>query len=123
MSVLAPAEVAGCVEEGMQRDEAESLSVEARCSGVRTTVAWRRDGSRVQLMVCAEESAAPELVTLRKAMQAELRALRGVTACVRNGRVELWGWARSEEELQRMRGLERKYPEQVRSFVELIEGP
>jgi hypothetical protein len=74
-------------------------------------------------MVCAEESAAPELVTLRKAMQAELRALRGVTACVRNGRVELWGWARSEEELQRMRGLERKYPEQVRSFVELIEGP
>lgn len=110
-----------CIEEGLDTEEAGSLYVEALCGGVRTTVAWKKDGARVQLLVCAEE-AAGELLPLRKALQGELRAHRGVTACVRNGRVELWGWVRKEADLQRMLGLERKHPGKVRNFVELVEA-
>jgi len=111
-----------CIEEGLASGEAESLYLEALCGGLRTTVAWQSDGRRVQVMVCAEEGGEPPgLLSLRRSIQVEVRALKGVTACVRNGRVELWGWVKSEADLKHVVALERKYPDRVRSFVEMLE--
>ncbi len=112
-----------CVEEGLESDQVQTIFLQASCSGVRTTLAWRKDGVRVHVMACAEGDDRPAaLVTLRKAVQAELKALKGVksvTACVRNGRVELWGWSASPQDQQKLTQLEKKYGlDQVRSFVE-----
>jgi hypothetical protein len=114
-----------CIEEGMESDQVQTLFLEATCGGVRTTLAWRKDGVRVHLMACAEADDRPApLVALRKTVQAELKALKGVktmTACVRNGRVELWGWTASPEDLQKLTQLEKKHGlESVRSFVEAL---
>ncbi|MCA2981825.1 MAG: hypothetical protein INH41_05925 [Myxococcaceae bacterium] len=111
-----------CVEEGLDVDEPETFWLEASCSGVRTTLAWRRDGSRVAVLACAEdEKRAPALVKRRQKLQAELKALKGVTACVRNGTVELWGWALTPTEAGQVAALARRLgEEQVTNKVELL---
>jgi len=112
-----------CIEEGMDSEEPDTLFVSGACSGVRTALAWRRDGVRIHVMACAEDEKRPAaLVSLRKVVQGELKAWRSATACVRNGRVELWGWVKSPEELRQVAALEAKYgTERVRNNVELAE--
>jgi hypothetical protein len=112
-----------CVEESIDEEEADALALQASCGGVRTTLAWKKGGERVHIMACAEaEDRQPALVSFRKTVQAQLKGSKTVTACVRNGRVELWGWASSEDELKHMGALEKKYGmDRVRSFVELLE--
>jgi hypothetical protein len=112
-----------CIEEGLDTEEPDTFFLEASCSAVRTSLAWRKDGSRVQVMACAEsEERTDEQLKRRKAVQAQLKGLKAVTACVKNGRVELWGWVWTVAEQKRLAGLEAKYGlGQVRSFVERIE--
>ncbi len=112
-----------CIEEGLDSDEPETFFLAASCAGLRTALAWRKDGTRVHVLACAEpEERTAAQVQLRKAVQAQLKAWRSVTACVRNGRVELWGWVRTADELQRLEALEAKHGrEKVRSFVERVE--
>jgi hypothetical protein len=112
-----------CIEEGMDSEEPETFWLEASCGGVRTSLAWRKDGTRIHVMVCAEpEERTAEQVKLRKAVQAALKGMKSVTACVRNGRVELWGWVKSAADKTRMTALEARHGlDKVRSFVELIE--
>lgn len=111
-----------CIEESVDSDEADSISLTAVCSGLRTTLAWKKGGTRVHIMACAEGDERPAaLLSLRKTLQAELR-LRSVTACVRNNRVELWGWAEAND-LPRFQAMEKKYGrDKVRSYVELLES-
>jgi hypothetical protein len=112
-----------CIEEGMDSEEPETFWLEASCAGVRTSLAWRKDGTRIHVMACAEpEDRTAAQVKLRKAVQASLKGMNSVTACVKNGRVELWGWVRSSADKQKMTALEAKHGlDKVRSFVELIE--
>jgi hypothetical protein len=112
-----------CVEEGVDGSELDTVWLEASCAGVRTAVVWRQDGSRVQVMACAEEvEARPQsLLALRKKIQGELTTMKTVTACVRNGRVELWGWLRTAKESEHLVALSKKFGfEHVRSFVERL---
>lgn len=112
-----------CIEEGMDSEEPETFWLEASCGGVRTSLAWRKDGTRIHVMACAEpEDRLPEQVKLRKALQASLKGMKSVTACVKNGRVELWGWVKTAADKKKMTALEAKHGlDKVRSFVELIE--
>ncbi len=112
-----------CVEEGMDLDQAETFWMQAACSGVRTAFAWRADGHRVYVMACAEDSAArpAALVKLRQKVQVEAKLSKSQTACVRNGRVELWGWAKSAEEKAGLDQFVAKHADQVTSFVEVID--
>lgn len=111
-----------CVEEGMDVDEPETFWLEGSCSGVRTTFAWRRDGSRVHVMACAEDGTrSPAQVKLRQRLQGELKAFKAMTACVRGNRVELWGWAQTPKEREHVLALEKKYGlDQVVNHVELL---
>jgi len=114
-----------CVEEGMDSDEPESIWVEASCGGVRTSLVWKKDGSRVHVLACAEEveNRDPALLKLRQKVQGELKALKSVTACVRNGRVEVQGWYRTAAEGAQLTALEKKHGlEHLRSFAEKLEG-
>ncbi len=113
-----------CVEEGMDSEEPDAIWIEASCSGVRTSLVWRKDGTRVHVMACAEdpETRTPAQLKLRQKVQGELKQSKAVTACVRNGRVELWGWFRTEAEGAQVAAVEKKYGlEQVRSFVEKLQ--
>ena len=112
-----------CIEEGMDSEEPDTLFITGTCSGLRTALAWRKDGVRIHVMACAEdEGRSAALVTLRKTVQGELKSFRSATACVRNGRVELWGWVKREDDLRLFGALEKKYGlERVQSFVELAE--
>lgn len=88
-----------CIEEGMDVDEPQTFWLEATCGGVRTTFAWKKDGTRVHVMACAEDSKrSSALVKVRQRLQGELKGLKSVTACVRGERVELWGWALTQKE-------------------------
>lgn len=111
-----------CVEEGMDVDEPETFWLEASCSGVRTTFAWKKDGSRVHVMACAEDvRRQPALVKLRQKVQGELKAYKAMTACVRGNKVELWGWALSPKEREVAAALEAKHGlDQVVNHVELL---
>lgn len=112
-----------CIEEGMDSEEPETFFLEASCGGIRTSLAWKKDGTRVHVMACAEpEERTAEQVKLRKTLQGQVKAWKSVTACVKNGRVELWGWVKSAADKKKMGALEAKYGlDRVRSFVELIE--
>jgi hypothetical protein len=111
-----------CIEEGMDVEEPETFWLDGTCSGVRTAMVWLTDGSRVTVLACAEGAGAPaKLVKLRAKAQAEVKGWRSVTACVREGAVELWGWVETEAELKKVRALERKLGDDVHSKVELIE--
>jgi hypothetical protein len=114
-----------CVEEGLDSEEPESIWIEASCSGVRTSLVWKTDGTRVHVMACAEdvETRTPALLKLRQKVQGELKSLKSATACVRNGKVELWGWYRTDAEGAQLAALEKKYGlDSVRSHVEKLTG-
>lgn len=113
-----------CIEEGMDSEEPEAIWLEASCSGVRTSLVWKKDGTRVHVMACAEDpqTRTPAQLKLRQKVQGELKASRTVTACVRNGRVELWGWVRTDAEGAQLAALEKKHGlEQLRSFAEKLQ--
>ncbi len=112
-----------CVEEGVDQEEPETLWIEGSCAGLRTMLAWRKGGARVHIMACAEdpEKRTPEQHKLRQKVQGELKALKSVTACVRNGRVELWGWAETDAQLAQLAALEKKHgQDRVRNQVERL---
>lgn len=111
-----------CLEEGMDIEENESIWIEASCSGVRTSLVWKSDGTRIHVMACGEEVEGrdPTLFKLRQKLQGELKAHKSVTACVKNGRIELWGWVKGETDAAQVKALEKKYSP-VRSFVEMME--
>ena len=65
----------------------------------------------------------PALLKLRQKVAAELKASKSVTACVRNGKVELWGWVKTEAEVAQVAALEKKYGlDSVRSYAEKIQS-
>jgi hypothetical protein len=114
-----------CVEEGMDSEEPEAIWIEASCAGVRTSIVWKKDGSRVHVMACAEDPAArtPAMLKLRQQVDKELKTLKSVTACVHNGRVELWGWFKTDAEGAQLAALEKKHGlESVRNFAEKLSG-
>jgi hypothetical protein len=112
-----------CIDEGNAVGVENSFWVEATCSGLRTVMVWKKNGQRMHLMVCAEgENASPERLALRKKLQAELKSYKSLTPCVRNGKVELWGWVATESDRRKLAALETKHgAASVRNFVELIE--
>jgi hypothetical protein len=110
-----------CVEEGVDIEEPESFWLEASCSGVRTTFVWKKDGSRVQVMACAEDAKrSPALLKLRQKTQMALKAFKTMTACVRGSKVELWGWALNAKELEQAQTVAQRSDGQVESHVELL---
>lgn len=114
-----------CIEEGMDSEEPDSIWIEASCAGVRTSMVWKKDGTRVHVMACAEdpETRTPALLKLRQKVQGELKGSKTVAACVRNGKVELWGWVKSETESAHLAALEKKYGiDQLRSYAEMIKS-
>jgi len=112
-----------CIEESLDSELPGTLVLHATCAGLRTTLAWKKDGTRVSLMACAEDEDRPEaLVKVRKQVQQALKRVKTATACVRNGRVEVWGWVTTEPEKKQIAALEKKYGlDTVRSHVELLE--
>jgi hypothetical protein len=97
-----------CIEEELS--EFQSLTLVATCPGVRTTLAWLKDGARMHFMACAEGDDRPaELVTKRKKLQAELKAIKGVTACIRARRIELLGWSLDKQEKAKVAQLAKKH--------------
>lgn len=97
-----------CIEEELT--EFQSLTLVATCPGVRTTLAWLKDGARMHFMVCAEgDDRPPALVAKRKKLQAELKAIKGVTACIRAQRLELLGWAHDKKERARLSELAKRH--------------
>ncbi len=114
-----------CLEEGLDGEEPEAIWIEATCAGVRTSMVWKKDGSRVHVMACAEdlETRTPALLKLRKKIEGELKGSKTVAACVRNGRVELWGWVKTDAEGTLIASLEKKYGlDSLRSFAEKIQS-
>ena len=114
-----------CLEEGMDSEEPDSIWIEASCAGVRTSMVWKKDGTRVHVMACAEDpqTRTPALLKLRQKVAAELKASKSVTACVRNGKVELWGWVKTEAEAAQIAALEKKHGlDSVRSYAEKIQS-
>ena len=112
-----------CIEEGLDSEEPDSIWIEATCAGVRTSLVWKKDGTRVHVMACAEdpETRTPSQVKLRQKVQGELKGSKTVAACVRNGKVELWGWVKTDAEAALIASLEKKYGlDQLRSFAEKI---
>ena len=112
-----------CVEEGMDQEEPETMWIEGSCAGLRTLLAWKKGGARMHVMACVEdpETRPPDALKLRQKLQGELKALKSVTPCVRNGRVELWGWAETDAQLAQVQALEKKHGlDRVRSFVERL---
>jgi hypothetical protein len=114
-----------CIEEGLDSGEAETLFIEASCAGVRTSLVWKTDGTRVHVMACAEDpgTRTDEQLKLRRTVEGQLKALKTVTACVRNGRVELWGWIRTDAEAAQLKALEKRFGiDSVRSVAERLEA-
>ncbi len=114
-----------CIEEGMDSEEPDAIWIEASCAGVRTSLVWRKDGSRVHVMACAEdpETRTPAQLKLRKQIERDLKGSKTVAACVRNNKVELWGWVKTDAEATLIASLEKKYGlESLRSFAEKIQS-
>jgi hypothetical protein len=98
-----------CLEEGLALDSVETVFIEASCAGVRTSIVWLKKNTRVHVLACAEdESRTPATVRLRQKAQAELKAYRAVTACVRGLEVQLLGWAQSPAERQKIAAVAKK---------------
>jgi hypothetical protein len=117
-----------CLVEGVATNEVHAtpaIFVEASCSGVRTSIVWRKDKKRIALRACAEDEFATTVQKqLRKQVQTALKDLKSVTACVYNGHVELWGWAKDEATLKRVQAMESKYGyERVQNKVETLDAP
>jgi hypothetical protein len=111
-----------CLEEGLEPDTVETLFIRAHCPGLRTSLAWKADGTRLHILACSEaRERSAELLKLRKKVEAALKKEKAVTACVRAGHVELLGWAFSDAEVARFVALARAQGERVESHVELVE--
>ena len=100
----------------------EAIWIEASCEGVRTSMVWKKDGTRMHVMACAEDASTrtSAQLKLRQQVQRELKAHKSVTACVRNNRVEVWGWVQTSDQLAPFVALEKKHRDTVKSFVEVI---
>jgi hypothetical protein len=111
-----------CIEEGLDSDTVDVLFLQAQCEGLRTAMVTRKDGSRIHLMACAEdEKRSTSLLKKRLEIQKMFKKMNAVTPCIRNGKIELWGWVRDAKELAAVAALETKYGlEVVKSFVEVI---
>ena len=111
-----------CLEETLDVEETQTLIITATCDGVRTSMVWLKDGTRIHMLACAEDKELkPELRKLRTKLQGELKAWKSATACVRNGRVELWGWVEKPEDKDKVAALALKHGEKVLDKVEYIE--
>lgn len=112
-----------CLEETLDVEETQTLIISATCEGVRTSMVWLKDGTRIHMLACAEGAAVkPELKKLRVKLQGELKAWKSATACIRNGRVELWGWVEEPDDKEKVAQIAAKYDfEKVVNKVELVE--
>lgn len=112
-----------CLEESLDVEETQTLIITAACEGVRTSMVWLKDGTRIHMLACAEDrELKPALKKLRTVLQGELKAWKSATACVKNGRVELWGWVEKQEDKDRIAALAVKHGfEKVLDKVELVE--
>ena len=112
-----------CLEETLDVEETQTLIISATCEGVRTSMVWLKDGTRIHMLACAEGAGVkPELKKLRLKLQGELKAWKSATACVRNGRVELWGWVEEPDDKEKISQIAAKYDyEKVVNKVELVE--
>lgn len=112
-----------CLEETLDVEETQTLIISATCEGVRTSMVWLKDGTRINMLACAEGVVLnPALKKLRARLQAELKPWKSATACVRNGRVELWGWVEEPDDKDRVAKIAAKYDfEKVVNKVELVE--
>ncbi len=112
-----------CVAEGLDSVEPQSFWVQGLCSGMRTVMVWKKTGRRMHLLACVEsDDVAKDVMVNRNAISNELKAMKSVTVCARNGRVELWGWAQTLKEADRINAILAKYDRSaVRNFVERIE--
>ncbi len=112
-----------CIEEGLDLEEPETFWLRATCGGVRTATVWRADLKAIHVLACGEDASnrPAGMVKLRQKVQAELKS-KQQTACVRNGHVELWGWAKTAEEKKGLDALAAKYGDaNVRNLVETLE--
>lgn len=97
-----------CLEEELA--EEETIAVDPKCAGVRTSLLWLQGGQRIHLMACAEdEGREPALVKARQKVQADLRAFKGATACIRYKRIELLGWVLTPEEKAKVAQVAKKH--------------
>ena len=112
-----------CLEETLDVEETQTLIISATCEGVRTSMVWLKDGTRINMLACAEGAVMkPELKKLRTKLQGELKAWKSATACVRNNRVELWGWVEEPDDKEKIAAIAGKYDlEKVVNKVELVE--
>lgn len=112
-----------CLEETLDIDQTQTLIITATCEGLRTSMVWLKDGTRIHILACAEGAVLkPELKKLREKLQKELKSWKSATACVRNGRVELWGWILNPDHKEQIAKIVAKYdPEKVVNKVELVE--
>jgi hypothetical protein len=112
-----------CLEETLDVEETQTLIISATCEGVRTSMVWLKDGTRIHMLACAEGAVLnPELKKLRVKLQAALKPWKSTTACVRNGRVELWGWVEEADDKEKIAAIAKKHDyEKVANKVELVE--
>jgi len=112
-----------CLEESLDIEESQTLAISATCEGLRTSMVWLKDGTRIHMLACAEgQVMRPELKKLRAKLQGELKRWKSATACIRNGRVELWGWVEEPEDRDKVAAIAAKYDaERVVNKVELVE--
>jgi len=112
-----------CLEETLDVEETQTLIISATCEGVRTSMVWLKDGTRIHMLACAEgEVVKAELKKLRTKLQAELKKWKSATACVRGNRVELWGWVEEPSDQEKIAKIAGKYDfEKVVNKVELVE--
>ena len=113
-----------CLEETLDVEETQTLVLVAACEGVRTSMVWLKDGTRIHILACAEgPELKSELKKLRTALQGALKKWKSATACVRNGRVELWGWVEAPKDKDRIADIVATYDrEKVVNKVEWIES-
>ena len=112
-----------CLEESLDVEETQTLIIAASCEGVRTSMVWLKDGTRIHILACAEGAEPrPELKKAREKLQSELKGWKSATACVRDGHVELWGWVEAPADLERLVKIAAKYDfGKVLNKVELVE--
>ncbi len=111
-----------CLEETLDIEETQTLVLTAACEGVRTSMVWLKDGTRIHMLACAEDrEPTPELKKLRAKLQGELKGWKSATACVKNGRVELWGWVEKQEDKDKVSALALKHGDKVLDKVEYVE--
>ena len=111
-----------CLEESLDVEETQTLIITAACEGVRTSMVWLKHGTRIHMLACAEaRDPNPELKKLRSKLQVELKAWKSATACVKNGRVELWGWVEKQEDKDKIAALALKHGDKVLDKVEYVE--